>query len=192
VLARLAGLKGWVDGVCVTGGEPTLHEGLAELLGVFRGEGLLVKLDTNGSRPAVVAALLAAGLVDAVALDVKAPLEPVPYRRNAGQGSDADAVAETLGLLAAWGGWVDVRTTIHPDLLALDELLRLAGQTGRALARNPQARFTSQRCQNDDPLDPGLRDRPPLTPEEFAAWASEARREFARARPPGFGPRYLR
>lgn len=185
VLGKLAGMKGWVDGVCVTGGEPTLHEGLADLLRIFRDAGFAIKLDTNGSRSFVLRDLLSAGLVDAVALDVKAPLEPVPYRRNAGPGSDPDAVAETLGLLAAWGGWVDVRSTVHPDLLSRDELCRLAAHAGRALAGNPCARFTPQRCRTDDPLDPALRDRLPLTPEEFAAWAAEAREEFGRA---GRGP----
>lgn len=189
VLAKLAGMKGWVDGVCVTGGEPTLHEGLPDLLRVFRREGLLVKLDTNGSRPGVLRDLLAVGLVDAVALDLKAPLEPVPYRRNAGPGSDPDAVAETLGLLATWSGWVDVRTTVHPDLLSRDELLRVAETAGSALARSPRARFTPQRCRTEDPLDVALRGSPPLSPEEFAAWAAQASVAFEGARRMGRWPR---
>lgn len=183
VLDKLAALKGWIDGVCITGGEPTLHAGLADLARVFRDRGLLVKLDTNGSRPAVVNDLLAAGLVDAVALDLKAPLEPVPYRRNAGPGSDLAAVAETLDLLAAWNGWVEVRTTVHPALLSCEELCRLAAQAGRALAHRHNARFTPQRCRTDDPLDPSLRDAPPLTPEEFEDWAARAHEAFRGADP---------
>jgi pyruvate formate lyase activating enzyme len=58
---------GWLDGIVVSGGEPTLHEGLGELLRVFKAEGLGVKLDTNGTNPEVVGSLLDAGLVDAVA-----------------------------------------------------------------------------------------------------------------------------
>ncbi|MBF0526325.1 MAG: anaerobic ribonucleoside-triphosphate reductase activating protein, partial [Deltaproteobacteria bacterium] len=66
--------QGWIDGVCITGGEPTNHPNLARLLEVFKGLGLPVKLDTNGSRPDVLAHLLAQGQVDYVAMDVKAQL----------------------------------------------------------------------------------------------------------------------
>ncbi|MGC1401997.1 MAG: radical SAM protein, partial [Thermodesulfobacteriota bacterium] len=51
---RLLALRSWLDGVCVTGGEPTLHPDLPELLGQIRHLGLLVKLDTNGTRPEVL------------------------------------------------------------------------------------------------------------------------------------------
>lgn len=178
VLAKLRELRGWVDGVCVSGGEATLHEGLPELLTTLRGEGFLTKLDTNGSRPRVVEGLLRAGLVDAVALDLKAPLESVPYRRNAGPGSDAAAVAQTLALLAGWEGQVEARTTVHPDLLSLDELCRVAAQAGRALAGRPRARFTPQRCRPEAALEPSLRARPALGPEEFDSWARAALKAF--------------
>ncbi len=182
VFARLERLAGWVDGVCITGGEPTLHPGLAALLERFRSQGLAVKLDTNGSRPSVVEALLAQGLVDAVSLDVKAPLEPVPYRRNAGVGSAADAVGRTLEILLDSRLPLEVRTTVHPALLSLDELLRLAGDLGRRTAgRSPRVRWTLQRCRTDQTLDPALQDIPPLPPEAFERWQESALEAFAEA-----------
>lgn len=78
VLDRLRPFVGWIDGVVVSGGEPTLHPGLEELLGLIHQEGFQVKLDTNGYRPEVVKRVVEAGLVDMVAMDVKAPLEPWP------------------------------------------------------------------------------------------------------------------
>lgn len=176
VLERVDALRDWLDGVCVTGGEPTLHGGLAELLDVFRNRGLARKLDTNGSRPLVVERLLSAGLVDAVSLDVKGPLEPVPYRRNAGPGARVVDVAHSLELLAAWGGPVEVRTTVHPALLSRDELCRLAAAAGRLAGEGWV--FTPQRCRTDDPLDVSLREQPPLTERECSLWASEARAAF--------------
>ncbi len=182
VMARLERLDGWVDGVCVTGGEPTLHPGLPALLERIRSRGLEVKLDTNGSRPRVVEALLAQGLVDAVSLDVKAPLEPVPYRRNAGSGSAADAVGRTLESLLASSLPLELRTTVHPALLSLDELLRLARDLGRrAAGRSPRVRWTLQRCRTDQTLDPTLRALPALPPGTFRQWQEAAQQAFAEA-----------
>jgi pyruvate formate lyase activating enzyme len=185
VLARLEELGGWVDGVCVTGGEPTLHPGLPALLALFRRRGLAVKLDTNGSRPETLAGLLAAGLVDAVALDLKAPLEAIPYRRNAGPGADPAAVGRSLELLAASGLGVEVRTTVHPALLSRPEVVRLAAEAGTALASHSgpgPVRFTLQRCRTGETLDPSLAEKPALTPEEFAGWEQEAQERFAARR----------
>ncbi|MDW7709124.1 MAG: anaerobic ribonucleoside-triphosphate reductase activating protein [Deferrisomatales bacterium] len=193
VLARLDALRGWVDGVCVTGGEPTLEPRLPELLAVFRSRGLGVKLDTNGSRPAVLASLLAGGLLESVALDVKAPLEPIPYRRNAGAGADPAQVATSLELLARAEIPLEVRTTVHPSLLSQEEVRRLAAQVGAACAvrRGPAAepvRFTLQRCRGEDLLDGRLKALPPLPPEVFQEWEREARFAFTAAHldlPPG-------
>lgn len=63
--------KGILDGVCVTGGEPTLRAGLSDLLRRIKALGYRVKLDTNGYRPEVLAAVVADGLVDYVAMDIK-------------------------------------------------------------------------------------------------------------------------
>ncbi len=179
VFEALGRLRGWVDGVCVTGGEPTLHPGLPGLLDRFKEAGWAVKLDTNGSRPDAVAALVGAALVDAVAVDVKAPLEPIPYRRNAGPGADPEPVARTLGLLAGSRLPVELRTTVHPDLLSRDELVRLAGDLGRRFrGRSAPVRYTPQRCRVDDPLDPELAGRSPLDPDAFDAWARAARAAF--------------
>ncbi len=179
VFEALGRLRGWVDGVCVTGGEPTGHPGLPELLRRFRADGWAVKLDTNGSRPDVVAGLVDAGLVDAVAVDVKAPLEPIPYRRNAGPGAAPGPVARTVDRLAAGNLPVELRTTVHPDLLSRDELVRLAGDLGRRCrGRAAPVRYTPQRCRVEDPLDPVLAGRPPLDPDAFEAWARAARAAF--------------
>lgn len=75
---------GWIDGVCVTGGEPLLFSEIAGVLRRFKDEGLAVKLDTNGSFPERLSECLGAGLVDYVAMDVKAPLSEERYGRAAG------------------------------------------------------------------------------------------------------------
>ena len=70
---RFQTLRGWLDGVCVSGGEPTLHPDLPDLLAAIKALGFPVKLDTNGTRPKVLHFLVDEKLVDFVAMDVKAP-----------------------------------------------------------------------------------------------------------------------
>ena len=70
--------KGLVDAVCITGGEPTLQKGLREFIVKVRELGYKVKLDTNGTRPDVLSALLTEGLLDYVAMDVKTDFESYP------------------------------------------------------------------------------------------------------------------
>ena len=72
ILAFLKKRKGILDGVCISGGEPTLAPELPEFLGRIRELGYDVKLDTNGSRPSVVKDLAAADLINKVAMDIKA------------------------------------------------------------------------------------------------------------------------
>ena len=71
LLAFLQKRQGILEGVCITGGEPTLHPELPALLGEVRALGYAVKLDTNGYRPEILEAVLDQGLVDYVAMDLK-------------------------------------------------------------------------------------------------------------------------
>lgn len=119
VLERLASRRARLDGVVVTGGEPTLQGDLADFLARVKALGFLVKLDTNGSRPHVVRDLLAAGLVDFVAMDIKAPW--ARYAEAAGVPVDTAALAETVALLRESGVEHQLRTTRWPGLTKDDE-----------------------------------------------------------------------
>ncbi len=126
VFSRLRALEGWLDGVCISGGEPTLHPGLPGLCRQIRETGLRCKLDTNGSRPEVVEHLLTAGLLDFVAVDIKAPLRPEVYRRCAGVDVDLGAIRRTMDLVRCSGVEYQFRTTYHPALFPVAELAELA------------------------------------------------------------------
>lgn len=119
MLGWLGGSRGKLDGVVVSGGEPTLQPDLASFLARVKALGFETKLDTNGSRPMVVGDLLAARLVDFVAVDVKAPWPR--YAEAAGVAVDTAAVAETLALLRTSGVEHQLRTTRWPGLTAADE-----------------------------------------------------------------------
>ncbi len=113
-LAFLQGRKGLLDGVCVTGGEPTLSPELPEFLGKIKALGFSVKLDTNGSRPEVLRGLLEKSLVDYVAMDVKN--SPAAYAATIGVPAPLEALEESLRLLMQGSIPYELRTTVVRDL----------------------------------------------------------------------------
>jgi pyruvate formate lyase activating enzyme len=116
--------QGWLEGICVSGGEPLLAAHLEELLLVIKERNLLVKLDTNGSLPGRLAELIRAGLVDRVAMDVKAPLER--YREVTGTDMDPAAVSESLDLVRNSGLECTFRTTVVPGLVGPEDVRSIA------------------------------------------------------------------
>jgi pyruvate formate lyase activating enzyme len=160
VLESLDGHAGWVDGVVVTGGEPTVWPGLTALLGALAGTGLPVKLDTNGSNPVTLKSLIDAGLVQAVALDVKAPLEPKSYRAAAGAGADVTKVAESVRVLLESGIETTFRATVVPGLHEEAGIRAMAG----ALSGRP---LILQNFRPAGALDPEFRKIKPFSPEEL-------------------------
>ncbi|MEA4854398.1 MAG: anaerobic ribonucleoside-triphosphate reductase activating protein [Christensenella sp.] len=115
VKAFLKKRAGLLDGVVVSGGEPTLQGvALIEFLGFLKELSYDVKLDTNGSNPVIVKELLRRGLVDYVAMDYKAPF--VRYMEICGGNADAAAVRETLEVLLETGVEFELRTTVIPEL----------------------------------------------------------------------------
>lgn len=115
LLRFLKGRKGILDGVCITGGEPTLHPELPVLLRQIREMGYLIKLDTNGYRPDVLKALVGEGLVDYVAMDVKNG--PGRYAQTVGLDHiSLEKIEESITFLLT--GMVDyeLRTTVAEPL----------------------------------------------------------------------------
>lgn len=129
---RLKKFVGWIDGVVISGGEPTLSPGLTGLIGEIKEMGFKVKLDTNGSRPDVVKSLLEAGMLDHVAMDVKAPLDEFSYTRAAGRPGFLQPVLESLELLKTSVVSYTLRTTAVPGLHSEKDILLLAEQLQNA------------------------------------------------------------
>ena len=115
LLAFLEKRQGILEGVCITGGEPTLHKYLPELLGQIKELGFAVKLDTNGYRPEVLQALIQQNLVDYVAMDIKNC--PEKYGETAGVSAlDLPKIEESMRLLFASGVAFEFRTTVVAEL----------------------------------------------------------------------------
>lgn len=116
-----------LDGVVITGGEPTIQADLPEFVEKIKELGLAVKLDTNGARPEVLRGLLDRHLLDYLAMDVKA--SPRHYERTAGVPVSMDAIRQSIRLIQESGIPYEFRTTVvkqlHDlaDFQALGELL---------------------------------------------------------------------
>ncbi|HJX30987.1 MAG TPA: anaerobic ribonucleoside-triphosphate reductase activating protein, partial [Thermodesulfobacteriota bacterium] len=126
VLQRIEELKDWIDGVCITGGEPTLQKTLPDFIRIFKKRNLLVKLDTNGSNPQMIETLLKENLVDAIAMDVKAPLEEISYARLTGVPVDLKAIKKSIDLIRKSSIEKIFRITVVPKMLTEEDIYRVA------------------------------------------------------------------
>ena len=130
VIDRLAARRHFLDGVVVTGGEPTVHPDLPGFLREIKALGLETKLDTNGVHPTMVARILKEGLADFVAMDLKHVWERYPDVVGRALPLVAENCRETFRLLRASGVPCEFRTTVYPALHDVDDLMRIAGMLG--------------------------------------------------------------
>ena len=126
----LEGRKGLLEGVCVSGGEPTLTPHLESFLQKIKGLGFAVKLDTNGSHPEILKALVQKGLVDYVAMDVKS--SPQGYAAATGVAADLAPIEESLRFLIGGSLPYELRTTLVAQLHS-EETIAAMGQWLAAL-----------------------------------------------------------
>jgi len=118
--------KNRLEGVCVSGGEPTLQPDLPEFLAKIKGKGFLVKLDTNGYRPDILKTILQRNLVDMVAMDIKNKKEA--YALTAGLPEDSfdiTRIEDSIRLLLSSGIPHEFRTTVVKELHDADTFLSI-------------------------------------------------------------------
>jgi len=118
ILYFLRERRGFLDGLAITGGEPTVQPGLFRFIERVKGLGLLVKLDTNGSWPEVLEELLDAHLLDYIAMDLKGPA--ARYDEMAGVHVDMAAITRSIRLIIERAPDYEFRTTTAPTMTAKD------------------------------------------------------------------------
>ena len=124
VLKKLDFKREWIDGVVITGGEPTLHKDLPRFIEKIKAKGLLVKIDTNGSNPIMLKELIDKKLVDYIAMDVKATLEKYPKVTQ--EAVIIDDIKQSIMLIKSSGIDYEFRTTILPSLVSEKDLVSMA------------------------------------------------------------------
>lgn len=123
LLQFLSRRKGKLDGVCISGGEPTLYDDLPELIRAVRKMGFLVKLDTNGTNPQMLEALMDERLLDYVAMDIKN--SPERYRETCGGVDVLEQVQKSAALLMAGNVEYEFRTTVAGPLHTVESVARI-------------------------------------------------------------------
>ena len=128
VLEFLKKRQGILEGVCISGGEPLIHNELKDFIREVKKLGYPVKLDTNGSFPQKLRELIGEGLVDYVAMDVKNSFEK--YNETTGINADIDSVKESIEILINGNIDYEFRTTLvsgfhtPKDMQSIGEMIK--------------------------------------------------------------------
>ncbi len=150
VIDYLEKRRGILQGVCITGGEPTLQKDLRPFIQKIKSMGYLVKLDTNGYRPAVLWNLLQEGLLNYVAMDVKASKDN--YAAAAGiPGLDVSAIEESIAILMNCEIDYEFRTTVVRGIHTVEEFVSI----GKWLS-GCKAYFLQQFRESDNIIGEGM------------------------------------
>ena len=122
--------KNILDGVVITGGEPTVQKDLKGFIKKIKDLGLLVKLDTNGGNPKVFQELIDEELVDYVAMDIKNIFNK--YNITAGKKINLDNIKKSIEILKASKIDYEFRTTIIKEMHSLDDIISICKLVGDA------------------------------------------------------------
>lgn len=168
VLDFLKSRRGLLEGVVITGGEPTLHNDLAGFCKEVQKLGFPVKLDTNGSRPVALGHLLAESLVDYIAMDVKT--DPSRYAPVIHPTDLADDLNTSIEAILSSGRPHEFRTTCLAPFVDADTVARIAGFIEGADL------YVLQSFKNGRVLDPDfIREKTsPFSEDDLAAFQSIA------------------
>ncbi|MFH1822026.1 MAG: anaerobic ribonucleoside-triphosphate reductase activating protein [Methanobacteriota archaeon] len=162
IFASVERRRNWLDGIAITGGEPTLQPDLHDFCRRVKQKGLQVSLATNGSNPDVLNDLIKLGLVDYVAMDVKAPLTHERYKELTGVEDEAilDRVLKSIELLRDSPIEYEFRTTLVPELLSPDDIIKIANHV------KGSRKYAIQQFAPQSTIDPKF--------EKLAPWPRDA------------------
>lgn len=151
---------GKLDGVVITGGEPTLHKDLALFIERIKKMGYLVKLDTNGTHPEVVVELLEKKLIDYIAMDIKGPLEK--YSHVTGAEVDLENIKKSIKIIMASKLPYEFRTTVVPGLIVKEDIAKMGN-----MIKGARAWFLQPFRSNTELVDKEFEGHKPFTPVEM-------------------------
>jgi len=163
----------WIDGVVITGGEPTNSKDLPNLCSDLKTLGFPVKVDTNGTNPAMINKLIKDHLVNYVALDLKAPLTQIEYSKTSGVNAArfVDHIKETVRTLLENNVDHEFRTTLVPTLHRIEDLERMC-QTIKDCRKYALQNFKS----DVETIDPEFQNIKPFSTDEMEAFFQAAKR----------------
>ena len=163
-LAMIEARKKWVSAIVITGGEPTLHPGLPDLVKRLKAKGFKVKLDTNGGNPKMLKELLDQKLLDYVAMDIKT--SPEEYERLTGCQGIVPLVEESMALIKVSGLDHEFRTTAVPGLFDEARARKMA-EWVKGGKRYVLQQFNAENLM----VDKALLHKKAFTPDQLKAFA---------------------
>lgn len=169
-LSYLDSRKGWLDGLCLSGGEPLLQEEVEVLARLVKDRGFLLKIDTNGSFPERLEYLIKEKLVDWVAMDIKGPLDKYPEIVRARV--DLSRIERSVELIRSSGLNYYFRTTVVPTLVGETEILAIARWLKGSRC------FQIQQFVPQNTVDPDFLKIKPYSPETLRDWAEKLKPYF--------------
>ena len=149
-----------LQGVVITGGEPTLQQGLIPFIERIKDYGYSVKLDTNGSKPSVLRECVFKGIVDFIAMDIKAPLEK--YDEASGVSVNTADICESIDIIINSKINHVFRTTVVKSFLTEDGLGKVT-----SLIKDADQYVLQEFNYKNDILDTSYLDKPSYTEKEF-------------------------
>jgi len=159
---------GRLEGVVITGGEPTLHPDLPSFIKKIKDMGYLVKLDTNGTNPEMVTELIKEKLIDYIAMDLKAPLEK--YEETVNVKLDYNNIKKSVKIISQSGLPYEFRTTVVPGLLVKEDFQEM-GKLIKGTAKWYLQNFKS----DTDLVDENYKKQKGYTAKEMAEFAAIGR-----------------
>ncbi len=160
-----------LDGIVITGGEPTMHGDLLPFIAEVKELGFLVKLDTNGTNPLLLKEALDKKLVDYVAMDIKAPLSS--YHKTVERPVDTGALRRSIDLLRNSPIPYEFRTTVIKALLSPEDLEEIAREVRGA------TQYYLQKFIPTNILNPQFKRKVTYSDEEFLGFKKTAEKYVA-------------
>lgn len=165
IFEHLESKKMFLDGICITGGEPTLSSDLYDFIKQIKQRNFLIKLDTNGTNPKIVERLITENLIDFIAMDIKGVFEK--YSEYTKTPINLENIKKTIQLIKNSKINYEFRTTVLPKLHTFDDILKTVSQL------NGCERFAIQQFKKGETLDKKYSDEQTFSKKELELIKSE-------------------
>ncbi len=173
----LGSRKRILDGVCITGGEPTIQEDLSAFCQKIKDLGLEVKIDTNGTKPNIIKKLIKEGLVDFISMDIKTSFEN--YQVASGVKFNIEKIKESIKIIVQSKIEREFRITVVPTIHKKEDLLNLASQLKKI---DDNIFLILQSFQPKNCLDSKYNKKKPFTSKEMKSLLKTVRKTLHKSK----------